>query len=129
MAKQNTEPEIKLDLGDGIMPAKDVHAQVKLETTLLENKYFKWIISFGIAFIVLKMIDTGSEVMYIKGQQESYDKTINTLFDTRDKQLEELQKENSSLEDKLLEFEKLKFEMEKLKFENLKLVEKIKKEK
>ena len=106
-----------------------VQNKIKLETSLLENKYFRWIISIGVAFIVLKIIDTGAELKYIQGQQSAFDKTINTLFDTRDNQLEELQEEKSELEKKLLDLEKTKLENEKLKFDNQKLEEQIKKHK
>ncbi|UPS92052.1 hypothetical protein [Bizionia sp. M204] len=106
-----------------------VQNKIKLETSLLENKYFRWIISIGVAFIFLKVIDTAAELKYIQGQQSAFDKTINTLFDTRDSQLEDLQKEKTELEKKLLDLDKTKLENEKLKFDKLKLEEQIKKNK
>lgn len=106
-----------------------IQNKIKLETSLLENKYFRWIISVGVAFVILKVIDTGAQLSFIKGQQSSYEKTINTLFDTRDVQLEELRNENDELETKLLNLEKTKLEIEKLKFQNQQLTEKINKKK
>ena len=130
MAKQQSStspPTGGLHLSGNVQTTDEVSNLIKLETSLLENKYFKWIISLGIAFLVLKTIDSAVDLSYIKGKQESYDKTINTLFESRDVLVKELKEDKLKLEKELLDKEKLQLENEKLKFEIEKLNSKPKK--
>lgn len=120
----NGEDEIQPGLNiteDNVHTTSEVSNMIKLETSMLENKYFKWIISIGIAFLILKSIDTAVDMSYIKGKQESFDQTITTLFESRDKVIEELKEKNNKLKNELDDKYILELQVERLKFDNDKL--------
>jgi len=120
----NGDQEIQPGLNiteDNVQTTNEVSNMIKLETSLLENKYFKWIISIGIAFLILKSIDTAVDMSYIKGKQESFEQTITTLFESRDKVIEEIKEKNIELKNELADKYKLELQVERLKFENDKL--------
>jgi|25_taG_2_1085351.scaffolds.fasta_scaffold04293_4 cell shape-determining protein MreC len=118
--EQNLEPEGKIKINEENY-SLNLPELVKSETNLLENKYLRWVISIGLAFLLFKAIDTGSEIKFLMGKQEYFEKSINTVLNERRELIDELKQENEELKTQLLNFEKLKFQNEKLSFENEKL--------
>lgn len=114
-----TTSQFKID--EDVVTTSNVQDLVKQETNILENKYLKWVISIGIGFLFFKAVDTASEIKFLMGKQENFDKTINMLFEERTELIDNLKEKNSILENDVLGMEKLKFENEKLQFEIKKL--------
>ena len=94
MNNQNSEFQLNIETPE---VSKNIADIIKYEASILENKYFRWIISIGISFLCLKAIDTAGELKYITGKQESYEKAIQTIFENRDETINNLRIENKEL--------------------------------
>ena len=99
---------------------------IKHETQSIENKYLKWVISVGLAFLIIKVLDTSVEISYLKGKQEHLDNTVQKLFDERNELIDNLKNENNSLKSVKFENEKLKLDIEKAKFDELIIIDSLK---
>ncbi|MCP9291616.1 hypothetical protein [Gracilimonas sediminicola] len=90
---------------------------LKFQISLLENRFLRIVISIGLAFLILKTIDTSYETSYLKGRQESFEQAVQVLLDDRDVLIEELNDENFQLKEEILSLKKLRLENDSLKLE------------
>lgn len=95
----------------------NINEKIAQTVSTLENKYLKITINIGIAFLILQVINTAYEVSYLKGKQESFKNTVNTLLEDRQEVLDELKEQNYDLRNENLELLHLKVENERLKMQ------------
>ncbi|MBL7855116.1 MAG: hypothetical protein JNL17_12000 [Cyclobacteriaceae bacterium] len=115
MAKTADEIVFNVQGDDNVKP--NIQDAVKLETTVLENKYLRWIVSIGVAFLILKTVDTAQDLRFMQGKQEYLDKTIENIYSERNEVINSLKDENVKLKNELLDKERLKIELERAKLE------------
>lgn len=111
MSETEKEGNKKFRLFDGF----NINDKIDQTVSSLENKYLRWIISIGIAFLILQSIDSAFEMSYLKGRQETFESTVNTLLEDRQVVIDELKEQNVDLKKEILELRHLQVENERLK--------------
>lgn len=108
--ENGNEENPKLKIFDGF----NINEKIAQTVSSLENKYLRWTISIGVAFIILQTIESGYEISYLKGKQESFENTVNTLLDDRNDILGGLKEQNYKLKNEIIELKYLQIENEQL---------------